>query len=91
MKFSRRMVMSPGSLPSHPILSDSMKRSPTPARTSPETNRIFPNGAMQPSIPYFFPNTVLSRSVTLAAGSVRIFFSSAATIRKRPSRALFVT
>jgi hypothetical protein len=40
---------------------------------------------------HYLPNTVFKRSVTLAAGLVRIFFSSCPIIKKRPSRALLVT
>ncbi len=39
----------------------------------------------------YFPNTVLSKSVTLAAGSVRILRSSSANTKKRPARALSTT
>ena len=41
--------------------------------------------------PHFLPKTSFNRSVTRAAGSVRIFFSSCPSTRKSPSRALMVT
>src|SRR4030065_1068833 len=40
---------------------------------------------------HFPPKTVFRRSVTRAAGFVRIFFSSCPTMKKRPSSDLFVT
>ena len=46
VKFPFLMTMSPGSFPSHPILSEKRNSRPIPARTSPETRRIFPNGAI---------------------------------------------
>jgi len=43
------------------------------------------------SLSLYFPNTCFNSSVVLAAGLVRIFFSSSPTMKKSPSRAFVVT
>ncbi len=78
MNVSRLTVMSPGIFPSQGTLSASRNSNPAPTRTSPETIRSFAIGFIAGF--YFFPKTALSRSVTRAAGSVRIFFSSSPTM-----------
>ena len=47
--------------------------------------------AMRQKYYHLLPKTFLSKSVTRAAGSWRIFFSSSASVKYRPFRALSVT
>src|SRR3972149_9628780 len=57
----------------------------------PGDQKEFPQRRHREILSHFPPKTVFRRSVTRAAGFVRIFFSSCPTMKKRPSSDLFVT
>jgi len=67
------------------------EQKPHAGQNQPGDQKDFPPGNHPETISYLPPNTVFRRSVTLAAGFVRIFFSSWPTMKNRPSSDLFVT
>jgi len=75
--------------PAHLVEQEEQK--PHAGQNQPGDQKDFPQGRHREILSHFPPKTVFRRSVTRAAGFVRIFFSSWPTIKNRPSSDLFVT